>query len=113
MQNMRVTVIPIVTGALEINPKGFERMLKKLEIRGRIVTEQSTAFRLVRILRRILETWGDLLSLRLRWKIHSDGDTTYNWGSWYSQQRDDSVIGGLGNKRTSGELRNYSIIKIG
>ena len=41
-----------------------------LEIRERIETIQGTILlRLTRILRRVLETWGDLLSLRLTWKI--------------------------------------------
>ena len=42
----------------------------------------------------------------------SDSDTNCNWYSWYSQQRIDTGTGGLGNKRTSKDYPNYSIIKI-
>ena len=64
--NMGVTVILIVVGACGMVPKGLERRGKELEIRGRIETIQTTALlRSVRILRRVLETGGDLLSLRL------------------------------------------------
>ena len=43
----------------------------------------------------------------------NDGDTYLNWWCWYSHQRIDTGNGGLGNKRTSGDRSNYSIIKIG
>ena len=40
-----------------------------LEIRGRFKTFQTTALlRTVRILRKVLDTWGDLFSLKLMWK---------------------------------------------
>ena len=42
----------------------------------------------------------------------SDGDTSYNWCASYSHQRIDNGTGGLGNKRTSGDHLNDSIIKI-
>ena len=49
--------IPIVIGALGMVPKGLERSLEELEIRGRIETIQTTALlRSARILRRVLET---------------------------------------------------------
>ena len=41
---MRVTVIPIVVGALGTVPKVLERILEKLKIRGRIKTIQMTEF---------------------------------------------------------------------
>ena len=67
--NMKVTVIPIVIGALGTVTKGLIQGLKDLEIRGRVETIQTTALlRSARILRRVLETRGDLLSLRLKWK---------------------------------------------
>ena len=51
-------------------PKGLERGLEQLEIRGRLKTIKITALlRSARILTRILDTWGDLLSLRLLWKL--------------------------------------------
>ena len=43
----------------------------------------------------------------------SDGDTSYDWCSWYSHQKSGTRTGRLGNKRTNGDHPNYSIIKIG
>ena len=49
-----------------------EKRLAEVEIRGRINTRQtSVLLRLARILRGVLETWGDLLSLRLQCKTTS------------------------------------------
>ena len=39
----------------------------------------------------------------------SDGDMNCNWCSWSSHQK---IGTGLGNKRTSGDHPNYSIVKI-
>ena len=67
--NMQVTIIPIVIRAFGIVTKGFLKGLEDLEVGGRVETIQTTALlRTARILRRVLETWGDLLSLRLQWK---------------------------------------------
>ena len=67
--NMQVTIIPIVIGAFGTVTKGLLKGLKDLEVGGRVETIQTTALlRMARILRRALETWGDLLSLRLQWK---------------------------------------------
>ena len=66
--NMKVTIIPIVIGALGTVIKGLVQELEDLEISGREETIQTTALsRSVRILRRVLETWGDLLSFELQW----------------------------------------------
>ena len=55
--NMKVTVIPIVTGALGTVTKGLVLILDDLKIRGRAETIQTTALlRSARILRRVLET---------------------------------------------------------
>ena len=55
--NMRVMMmIPIVIGVLGTVPKGLERGLEQLEIRGRIETIQTRTLRSARILRRLLET---------------------------------------------------------
>ena len=55
--NMKVKGIPIVVGALGTVPKGLEKGLENLEIRGRIDTIQNTALlQSTRILRRVLET---------------------------------------------------------
>ena len=70
--NMKVMVIPIVTGALGTVTEGLVQRLEDLEITGQVETVQTTALlRSDRILRRVLETWGDLLSLKLQWKTIS------------------------------------------
>ena len=70
--NMKVTIVPIVIGALGTITKGLLKGLKDLEVGERVETIQTTALiRTARILRRVLETWGDLLSLKLRWKTIS------------------------------------------
>ena len=66
---MKVTIIPIVIGAFGTVTKGLLNRLEDLEVGGQVETIQTTAlFRTARILRRVLETWGDLLSLKLQWK---------------------------------------------
>ena len=61
-----------VIGVIGTTSKGLLKGLEELEIRGQAETIQTTALlRLTRILGRVLETWGDLLSLRLQWKIIS------------------------------------------
>ena len=55
------------TAALRIVTKGLIKGQVDLEIKGRVETIQITALlRSARILRRVVETWGDLLSLQ--WK---------------------------------------------
>ena len=67
--NMKVTVIPIVIGALGTVTWGFVQGLEDLEMREWVETIQTSAlFRSDRILRRIPENWGDLLSLKLQWE---------------------------------------------
>ena len=70
--NMKVTIVPIVIGALGTVTKGLLKGLEDLEVGGRVETIQTTALlRTARILRKVLETWGDSLSLRLQWKTIS------------------------------------------
>ena len=65
--NMQVTIIPIVIGAFETVTKGLLKGLEDLEVGRRVETIQTTIFlRTARILRRVLETSEDLLSLRLQ-----------------------------------------------
>ena len=72
LQNKRVMVISTVVGTLGIVPKGLEKELEKLETRGGIKIIQTTALLIsARILRSVLETWRNLLSLRLQWKTTS------------------------------------------
>ena len=57
MWNMKVTIIPIVTGALGRVIKGLVQGLGDLEIAGQVEPVQTTALlRSPRILRRVLET---------------------------------------------------------
>ena len=70
--NMTVTIAPIVIGALGTITKGLFKVLGDLEVGGRVETIQTTALlRTARIMRRVLETWVGLLSLRLQWKTIS------------------------------------------
>ena len=62
--NMKVSIILITKGLL----KGLE----DLEVGGRVETIETTALlKTARILRRVLENGGDLLSLNLHWKTIS------------------------------------------
>ena len=70
--NMKVTIIPIVIGAFGTVTKASLKGLDDLEVGGRVETIQTTALlKTARILRRVPETWGDLLSLNLQWKTIS------------------------------------------
>ena len=65
--NMKVTIIPIVIGDFGTVTKRLIKALEDLEIIGRAETIQTTTLlRTARILRRVLETCGDLLSLKLQ-----------------------------------------------
>ena len=64
--------VPIVIDAFGIVTKGLLKRLEDLEVGGRVETIQTTALlRTARILRTVLETWWDLLSLKLQWKTIS------------------------------------------
>ena len=66
---MKVTIAPIVIGAFGIITKGSLKELENLEIGGRVETIQTTTLLwTARILISVLETWGDLLSLKIQWK---------------------------------------------
>ena len=67
--NMKVMVIPIAIRAFGTIPKGLFKELKDLEIRGQVETLKTWALlRLARILRRVLETWVVLVSLKFQWE---------------------------------------------
>ena len=71
-----VTIILVVIGAFGTVTKGLLKGLEDLEVGDRVETIQITALlKTSRILRRILETWGDLLSLKHQWK-------TISWRWW-------------------------------
>ena len=70
--NMLVTIILIVIGAFCTVTKGLLKGLEDLDVGGRVETTQTTTLlRRIRILRRVLNTRGDLLSLKLQWKTIS------------------------------------------
>ena len=72
MWNRIETLIPIVIGAFGTDTKGLLKELEDLEVGRRVETIQTTTLlRKARILRRVLETWGDLVSLKLQWKTIS------------------------------------------
>ena len=59
--NMKVTIIPIVIGAFGAVTIGLLKGLEDLEVGGRVETIQTiTLLRTARILRRVVEPWGDL-----------------------------------------------------
>ena len=69
---MKVTIVPIVIGAFGTITKGLLKGLEDLEVGGRVETIQMTALlRTAKTLRRVLETWGDLRSLKPQWKTFS------------------------------------------
>ena len=64
--NMKVTLITSVIGAIGTITKGLLKELEDFEVGGRVETIQTTALlRTARILRRVLMTCGDLLSINL------------------------------------------------
>ena len=71
---MKVTIMPIMIGSFGTVTKGLLNGLEDLEFGDRVETIQTTALlKTARILRWVLETWGDLLSLQwktisLRWR---------------------------------------------
>ena len=65
--NMNVTIIPIEIGVFGTVTKGLLKGLEDLEVRGRVETIQTKALlKTARILRRVLGTRGELLSLKLQ-----------------------------------------------
>ena len=67
-----IIISPIGIGAFGTVTKGLLNGLEDLEVGGREETIQTTALlKTARIMRRVLETWGDLLSLNLQWKTIS------------------------------------------
>ena len=70
--NMKVSIVPIVTGAFGTVTEGVLKGLEDLEVGGRVETIQTTALlKTTRIQRRVLENWGVLLSFKLQWKTIS------------------------------------------
>ena len=59
----------IVARALGMVPSGLEKRVSEQEIRGRIEAIQTTVLWILGILRSVLETWGDLMSLEPQWRL--------------------------------------------
>ena len=71
LRNMKVIIILIVIGAFDTVTEGLLKGLEDLEVGGRVDTIQTTALlKTARILRKFLETGGDLLPLNLPMKDH-------------------------------------------
>ena len=78
-------MIPIIIGVLDTVTKGLIQELEDLEIGGRVEIIQTTALlRSTRILRKVPESCGDLLSPGLQWK------TINNHGVKNSQKRNNN-----------------------
>ena len=72
---MKARIIPIVIGAIGIETKGLLKGVEDLGVGRRVETIHTTALlRTAWIMRRVLETWGDLQSLKLQWKTISYAD---------------------------------------
>ena len=96
--------IPVVIGALGTAPLGMVKALEDLEIKEQVKIIQSTELsRSSRILGNVLETWRDLISLKLYlpsllWQLNTPtatlqrGKTSPNeCPRYYTQQSDDEV----------------------
>ena len=66
-----MTMITIVISALGTVTKGLIMGLEDLEIKGVETTQTTALFKSARMLKRVLEIRGDLLSLSLQWKTIS------------------------------------------
>ena len=104
--NMKVTIIPIVIGALGTFTKRMIQGFEVLEITGRVEIVQTTDRP---------EYWGDLLSLKTQKKTICK--------RWYEKLLKSRIIvimigtlstvtEELGNTRTSGNDPNYGIVEI-
>ena len=113
--NMKMTIIPIVIGAFGTVTKRLLKGPEDLEVGGRVETIQTTALlKTARILRRVPETWGVLLSLNLQWKsISLRWCEKLEWIIIIIIIIIIIMIIIIGNKKTSGDYPNYSIIEIG
>ena len=66
-----MTIVPIVISAVGTVTKGLLTGLDYLEVGERVGNIQTTVLlKIAIILRRVLETGGDLLPIKLQWKNH-------------------------------------------
>ena len=76
--SMKVTIVPIVIGAFGTITKGLLKGLEDMQVCGREEIIQMTALpKTARILRRVLETWGDC--------CHSDSSEKIISVSWWEK----------------------------
>ena len=69
---MEHEIVPVVIGAVDTVTKGLLKSLEDLEVGRRVEIIQTTVLlKTARILRRVLDIWGDLLSFNLQWKTIS------------------------------------------
>ena len=75
LRNMKVTIVLTMVGVFGILTKGLLKGLEDFEVGRRVETIQTTAsLKTARIQRRVLETWRELLSLKLQWKPSANAD---------------------------------------
>ena len=68
---MQMTIIPTVIGASGTITEGLLKGQEDMKVGRQVATIQTTTFlRTARILRRVMETSEDLLSLSVQWKKH-------------------------------------------
>ena len=78
--NMKVPIVPILIGALGTIIKGLLKGMEDLEVGRRGETIQTIALlRTARILRRVLETWGDLRRLAVTQTPVKNNQLTLTW----------------------------------
>ena len=66
---MKAAIVPFMISAFGAVTQVLLKGLEDLEVGGRVETIQTTALlKTAGILKRVLETWGNLLSLNLQWK---------------------------------------------
>ena len=104
--NMQVTIIPIVIGAFGTVTKGLLKGLEDLDVGGRVNTIQTTALlRTARILRRVLDTCGELLSLKLQWKtIGYCWCEKLKWGNNNNRGKHENLESGIDEEAFSKEM---------
>ena len=90
--NMKVIIIPIVIVALGTVTKGLIKGLDDLTVGGWVETIQTRVWlRMARILRRVLETWGDLLSLSEKSSANADVNNSRRLNNNPKQKSNSSI----------------------
>ena len=104
--NTTATKIPIVVRVLETGRKNLERELDELEIRGRFETiETAGLLRSAKILRRDVETWGDVMG---KGKLHNENTEWIKLIGKENQQTAKQVWADISLKETLREIKKSS-----